>query len=746
MSFFTQANREELISQAMNEFRPSRLLPSLIAGLVIGILTVIAQISYAALIFAGDLSGLVSNGIGLMLFGAVVIQLAVSLTSSYSGAIADPQDSSAVILALVAGTIASSMLVSATLEETYLTIVAAIALSSLLTGLFFLALGYFKLGGLVRFLPYPVVGGFLAGTGWLLVTGAIGVMADISPTVSQLPVLFQFDVLIRWLPGLIFAVLLLFALNRYDHFLIMPSMILAAMGLFYLIMWLTNSSVAEASAQGWLMGPFPAGRLWQPFTFSDLAQVHWSVLFEQIGNLAAILIISVVALLINASGIELTVEQDIDLNRELLAAGFGTFGAGLGGGMVGYHTLSSSTLAHTLGASSRLVGLFSAGVCGITLFFGASILALFPKVIMGGLLMLLGLSFLLEWVYEAWFKLSKIDYFIIILILVVISAVGFLEGVGVGILATVILFVVNYSRINVVKHALSGANYQSRVTRDSQHHQILRQKGDELYILQLQGFIFFGTANNLLDQVRQRINDSNLRPLRFIVLDFRQVTGLDATAMFSFSRMKQLIQAQNISLVFTTPSTEIQHQLKQGGFAEEAELLLFPDLDHGLEWCENQMLIAAAVELDQKPQTLLEQLETLLPNGVNIANLLNYLELHSVESGHYLMRQGDPPEALYFVESGQVTAQLEHLGDQPVRLETMSGGRVVGEIGFYLGNERTAAVVTDESSTVYRLSMSTLQKMEETAPDVASTFHQIIIHLLAQRLTHLINTLQALER
>jgi SulP family sulfate permease len=466
------------------------------------------------------------------------------------------------------------------------------------------------------------------------------------------------------------------------------------------------------------------------------------------GNLATILIISVVSLLLYATGLELTFEKDIDLNRELQAAGLGTFGAGIGGGMVGYHALSLSALGFKMGSSSRLVGLFSAMLCGIVLVLGASILSFFPMVIVGGLLLFLGLSFLIEWAYETWFTLPKVDYFIIILILVVIAAVGFLAGVGVGLVAAVILFVVSYSRINVVKHSLSGANYQSRVTRDSSHRQILRQNGDQLFILQLQGFIFFGTADNLVGQVRQRINEPDLPPLCYVVLDFRQVTGLDSTALLSFAKMKQVARAQDIRLVFTQPSPEVRHQFEQGGFGEEVEggFHFFPDLEHGLEWCENQTLLAEGMGTGEEQGSLQEQLEDLLPQEVNLASLLEYLERMKVDAGHYLMHQGDPPEDLYFIETGQVTAQLEEPGKEPVRLETMKGGRVVGEIGFYLGNARTAAVVTDEPSTVYRLTRSTLDQIERIDPEVASIFHQIIVHLVSERVTHLINTVKALER
>jgi CRP-like cAMP-binding protein len=98
------------------------------------------------------------------------------------------------------------------------------------------------------------------------------------------------------------------------------------------------------------------------------------------------------------------------------------------------------------------------------------------------------------------------------------------------------------------------------------------------------------------------------------------------------------------------------------------------------------------------------------------------------------------------VESGQVTAQLEQEDQAPVRLETMRSGRVVGEIGFYLGKVRTAAVVADEACTVYRLSSASLERMEREAPQGAFTFHRIIIHLLAERATHLIRTVSALQR
>jgi SulP family sulfate permease len=721
-------------------------------------LSVIIAISFAALIFSGDLAGYVANGIGLALFGALAIGLVVAATSSYPGTMAGTQDSPAAILALVAAAIASSMRTSATPGAIFATVVAAIALTSLLTGAFFLVLGRFKLGNLMRFLPYPVVGGFLAGTGWLLVQGAFGVMAGASLGWSQLPYLFQPNVLALWLPGSIFAVVLLVLLRRYSHALIMPATLLVAVGLFYGLLALTHTSVAEASAQGWLLGPFPQEALWQPLTPTTLAQVDWAAIVAQLSKVGTILIVSMVALLLNASGLELTVRRDLDLNHELQSAGIANLVAGLGGGLAGYHFLGDSALAYKMGARTRLAGLFAAAVCGAALFFGASLLSFFPKPVLGGLLLFLGLSFLVEWVYDAWFKLPRMDYFLVLLILVVIGAVGYLEGVAAGVGLAVVLFVLKYSRINVVKHTLSGANLHSRVDRPLSQRQVLREKGEQLYVLQLQGFIFFGTAENLLHQIRERVKNADLPPPRFVVLDFRRVSGLDSSAVSSFVRMKQLAESKSIKLVFTHLPPEMQRQLERGGLVPSTALRagfagrgngrdevfrILPTLDQGLEWCEDQILASGGLSLDETQDTLRTFLEKVLPQSASITRLMGYLERMDVESGHHLVRQGDPADDLYFIESGAATAHFELTDGRSIRLRAMRSGTVVGEIGLYLGGARTASVVMTQPGTLYRLSAGAIQQMDEKEPEVAAALHLLIARLMAVRLAEYNDTLMA---
>ena len=721
------------------EFEPSHLIPGLTAGVIVGLVQVVKAISYAALIFTGDLAGFVANGIGLALLATAIIGILIALFTSLPGTIGNSQDIPAAILVGIVIAINKSLPASTPPQEIFLTNVVAIGITSLATGIFLWTLGQFKLGSLVRFLPYPVVGGFLAGTGWLIVRGAFNMMTDQSLSV----VLLQSHMLLRWMPGLIFSIALFFILKHFNHSLIIPGMIMSGTLLFYLVA-LLSGSITELSTQGWVLGPFPAGGLWQPISLASLDKVHWSVIARQAVNIATVPIMSAIALLLNSTGLELATRRDMNLNHELKIAGIANICVGLGGGIPGYHTLGASSMNHKLGANGRLAGVITTTLCLIALLFGASALSLFPKVILGGLLLYLGISFLKEWVYDAWFKLPKLDYFVVILILLVTAFGGFLEAVGVGLITAVILFVINYSRIDVVRHALSCKTQQSRVTRPPHQQQILDEHGHEVYILRLQGFIFFGTADNLLNTIRERLSHPDLPLPKFIILDFRRVTAIDSTASLSFNKLKQLTEAKGITLLLAEMSPNIQQQLQKNDFSENNHIHIFPNLDRGLEWCEQQIL-ATFDSITLTTEQLWQQLQTFLTHTDRVEGLITYLERQEVPTGHYLIKQGDPPDDLFFIESGQITAQLERPGQEPIRLQTMRGGHIVGEIGFYLGQLRSAAVIADEPSVIYRLSQSTLKRMESQDPDIASTLHQLIIHRLAERVDHLVRAVNALQ-
>jgi SulP family sulfate permease len=415
------------------------------------------------------------------------------------------------------------------------------------------------------------------------------------------------------------------------------------------------------------------------------------------------------------------------------------------GGMVGYHMLSDTALNYRVGAKGKLPGIVTGLVCAGTFLLGSSLLAYLPRPLLGGLLFFLGLEFLVEWVITGWKKLSRSDYFVTLLILIVIATTNFIIGIGVGLVAAIVLFVLNYSRINVVHHALSGAQINSNVERCAYHQRVLKDKlGARIYILELQGFLFFGTANALLDQIRARLADTAQPQIRHLIFDFHRVSGFDSSAVISFVKCKQIAETQNITLVLTHLSAEMQKRFEMDELSEsQAGIRIFSDLDHGLEWCEEQLLEIEQVTTLHMPVTLGAQLADSGFEKSNTKRLLNYLQRVTFNAGEILIRQGDDADHMYFVEMGSVSVYLELGNQKKVRLQTLGLGTAVGEPALYLGTISTASVIADMPVTAYRLTRAALSEMKEKEPELAATFHEFAARLLSERLTSITRTLEA---
>jgi SulP family sulfate permease len=496
---------------------------------------------------------------------------------------------------------------------------------------------------------------------------------------------------------------------------------LGASFIFHAVAWAMDISIVQLRADGWLLESYKSTGAWEfPLSPAILSQVDWQVLLDQIPALIPVALICVIALLLNSSGMELIIKKDIDLNRELITAGVGNLAAGMMGGLAGFQDISFSTLNHAMGGGRRLIGLLAALLIGATVFVGTSAILYIPKFVFGSVLIYLGIEFLVEWVYEGWFKFPRMDFLVIVIILVTLAAFGVLEGVIAGLILAVFTFVVSYSRVSVIKFAFTGSEYHSRVTRAPHELDVLQTHGDELYIMRLEGFIFFGTANGIFERLCERDNLASVNKIRYSVFDFSKVTGIDSTGMLSFARMMQWSQEQGIT--WSSGLAEKMHKqfIQENGSIKDGLLQFFADADHGIEWCEDQ-IIAANLPDRRIEKDISEQLKAILTDD-NVEKLIPYLQRREYCPGEYLIREGDAADFIYFIQSGQVTAQLEAPGKNPVRLETINSGRTVGEIAFFLGTRRTASVVANLDSVVYSLSVEDLERMESLIPNPPISF------------------------
>ena len=728
--------------------RPARLregvstvIPTVTAGVVTGVLAVILTISFTALVFGGPFAAHLPKGIGAALFGVALILAITSLTTGLPQMVGMSQDITAALLAVVAGGIAQMLAPSS--ERAFLTLILAIALTGLAAALLFSLLGAFRLGDLVRFAPYPVVGGFLAGTGWLLFKGGAGVLTGLPLTLASAGEYLDGSVAVRWLPGVLFATVLLVLMRRIGKPLIIPGMIAAGLAVFYGMVVVSGSSVGEVEAAGWLIGPLPDSGLWEPWVLEAVGTADWGVVAGQTPGILAAAALAAISLLLNVTGIELAVGRDLSANRELRSTGAANAGAALVGGLPGFPALSLSVLAYRMGTRSRASGLIAAIVVAVTLWFGASAVGFLPRMVLGGLIVFLGLAFLVEWLWDARTSLTPTEHVLVFVILLVIATAGFLAGVAVGLVAAMILFVLEYSRTKLVRHALTGTTYRSSVDRASDERAVLDREGTSTMVLILEGFLFFGTAHALLDRIRARVK---LVPrLRYVFIDLRRVRGADSSAVMTIAKLGRLAEQHAFTLVLAGMSEQLKRTLARGGVEETREAVrIFQDPDRGLQWCEDRTLEEAGVDPAPASRPLGTWLRDETGQEIPAARIAPFLERVEVPAGHEIMRQGSVGDDVYFIESGRLAVELVTPDEERVRMRAIHPGTVAGELAMYLGTRRTASVVAETEATLHRLTRDALERMQVEEPQLAAAVHRALARLLSERLSASISTIEAL--
>jgi SulP family sulfate permease len=717
---------------------PSNLLPSIVSGMLCGIVIIVAAASQAAFIFTGPLAVHLPVGIGVSLFASAAVAAVIALRSGVPGMIGATQEVPLATLAIIAAGVSQSLADSAAEHEILVTVIAAIGVSTILAGISFYLLGRFRLGRLIRFIPFPVIAGFLAGTGWLIVRGSIGVIAGDAGVIADLETLNQPHVLLKLGLAVVFIALISFLSQRTHSSIALSTTVIAATILFHVAAFLTQTSFNDLRDTGWvidLLGDRPS--LWPPLEPSDFEFIHWPAIAEQWLNIVSLIALSSLAVLMHSSGLELALHRDINLDHELKVAGSANVLSGLGGGTTGFQTLGLTLLGHRLGGLDRLVGIIVAVLCVVFLTVGSTFLTFVPKPLFGALLLWVGATLILDWLILTFRRVTAAEYGIICAILLIIVFVGLLPGILFGVIAGLFLFVVDYSKVDVVKHALTGADFHSNVDRAEERRQFLEKHGGAILIYRLQGFVFFGTADRFRAQVVERLLAQPAEAVSYLVIDFWRVSGIDTSAVVSFRKLAHFGRLREVTIVLTGLNAETQEAFERSGLNLDAGRLLlsFPDLDRGVEWCEDQLLARLHDGGEKTRYSIADEVAKLVDDRKLAARLAEYLERVEFEPFAVMIEQGSPSEEMYFIESGQATVDLKGGGDTHIRLKTLGPGAIVGEIAFYLGGTRTASVVARSKVVAWLFKRKTLDRLQKDAPDAAVAFHKGMAAMLAARLS-----------
>ena len=376
--------------------------------------------------------------------------------------------------------------------------------------------------------------------------------------------------------------------------------------------------------------------------------------------------------------------------------------------------------------------MIAALVCGVVLFSGADIGSLVPKAILMGMLAYLGVTILAE-LFRSPAQRSWADWALAAGIMLVIVNFGYLMGVVLGVIGACLMFALSYSRIGVIRRHLTRQEFSSNVERAPEQTRLLREEGERLHVFWLSGFIFFGSSNGLFERIRRAIDAQDEKPIGYVVLDFSAVPGLDTSAVLSLIKLRNYCNENGVTLVFSGLSEAMKTGFHKAGFFTSGQShQLFASRNEAVEWCEDMLLMYH--EVGEASAHSFESWLTAELGTADMSRILPYLDRHEIEIGEPLFRQGEPPDSVEILASGCVAITIEDELGRPIRLRRMMGYTVVGEMGFYRQVPRTASVIAEERSVVFRLTRESFDKMQREDPAAASVFHKLIIRLLSDRL------------
>jgi SulP family sulfate permease len=720
----------------------NRRVSILSAGAISGLLSSFFAISYASLIFTGELARFVPIAAAFFLQGALIMALISALFSSYRGAISTVQDVPAAMFAILAATLVDRMAGSASPEVMFATLVAGLGVSAFCIGLGFWVLGVAKLGGLVWYIPFPVTAAFLSGVGLYLILGAIQIATGISFSWSTISSLMAPHALLRWIPAAAIGLVCFLLTRRYRHPGVLPAFLITVIIGFHT--WVRVVGLADG-ASTFTLSHMPSGMLWQLPTVQLLAMADWPLLMDHVGAIGSILVVCHLSMLLNVSGLDMQSVEGIEVNRELKVTGTANLLLSLLGSSSGYNSFSLSSLIRRMQAKSRWTGIVLALTCALILSFGGVLLRWVPLIAISSILVFMGLNLLSRWLFAPWRRLTAAELAIVLLIIAAMKIFGTLTAVGIGLMLSIAHFVLMYSRSNIVRTAASGRDRRSNVERSKPDEQLLRQQGDQIYILELEGFIFFGAGNLLTMKVHQRVQDRSRPSLRYLLLDFRLVSGIDASAAQAISQIQARSESSGFTVIYTYISPSVAGRLS-ATFGLPTTLL-FDDTDRALEWCEDQILRENGHdETTARSAGLFETLRNYADVREGDQQRLDALiQVRQIDAGSIIIEHGKRPGGIYFVVSGYVSVVLSYDNGRTQRLRRGGPGSIYGEMSHFAQTTACASLIADVPTKLTIITNEALERMEREAPLLAIALHKHVAKVLSQRLRTATVQLQDLQ-
>jgi anti-anti-sigma regulatory factor len=306
---------------------------------------------------------------------------------------------------------------------------------------------------------------------------------------------------------------------------------------------------------------------------------------------------------------------------------------------------------------------------------------------------------------------------VVVLVAVLSITVNIVFAVFLGTVIAVMLFVVRMSR-SIIRRSYRCNAISSRKSRDSRESKALERHGGSILVMELQGALFFGTGERLIDEIEAATQSET----HSLILDLRRVSEIDSTGARIILDVQTNLtrKGRQLGLVLSQHGDVMPRLEDLGVFEHVSADHIFEDVDRAIEWAEDNLLHNV---LDEPPPTHELPLE-------KVGILQNFdrseiaaLELRLIRVAHpkggMIFHQGDSGTDLFIVTKGTASAYIHHPTGRAIRLVTFAPGTVFGEFAILDAGPRSASIIADDDFVCFSLSRDQFAALSAEAPAIA---------------------------
>jgi glutaminase len=290
----------------------------------------------------------------------------------------------------------------------------------------------------------------------------------------------------------------------------------------------------------------------------------------------------------------------------------------------------------------------------------------------------------------------------------------------------------------------SGSDLTSSRVRSAHDATVLRERGAETRIYQLQGNLTFSSAELLVREVM-----SSCAGVNSLVLDFRRVLTINESACRFIYRLLLKLQSKRIRIVLVSSAhlSLLKRYMKaKFGTGFEAAYLTYDDIDLALEWCENRILqgdSGATSFFTRSPIQDYEFFEGLTAAQLQVLKPL--LKRKKFSGGEVVIESGDSADHLFFLARGSVSVVVERENGAVRRLATFSPGMAFGELAVLDRAPRSARIVADNDVECDLMTVADFDRLDGHRPEIKIALLRNLALSLCQKLRKANRQITALE-